>query len=244
MKKRIGLLICDTINPEVAALVGQYWDRFIRFFDNAETQIKLVKYEIRAGVWPKSPEECDGYVITGCAQSANDPDPWISELIRFIRECYVGKVKMVGICFGHQIIAKAMGGTVELNPKGWGLGIKKQKVLVKKPWMKPKQKSFHVIASHQEHVVQLPGNAELLCTSEHCNVTVYEIDGIFLGFQGHPENNSFISGISIDRRKDTLDSEIYQAAKLSLTVEAEQRLIAKWIDSFLTSKPIKLAKTN
>lgn len=236
MGKNIGLLICDTVNPEVASAAGQYWDRFNKFFENAESKIKLKKYEIRSGQWPKMPEECDGYVITGCVQSANDPDPWIAELIRFIRECYVGKVKMVGICFGHQIIAKAMGGKVELNPKGWGLGIKKQNVLVTKPWMKPAQKNFNIIASHQEHVSQLPGNAQLLCTSEHCNVSVFEIADLFLGFQGHPENSSFTSGVSIDRRKDELDEMVYQLAKKSLTIEAEQRLIAKWIEKFLTSK--------
>lgn len=239
MKKKIGLLICDTVNPEVAKTVGQYWERFNNLFENAETKIKLIKYEIRAGQWPKSAEECDGYVITGCVQSANDVDEWIAELTRFIRECYVGKVKMVGICFGHQILAKAMGGSVDLNPNGWGLGVKKQEVLVKRPWMKPAQKKFNIIASHQEHVTQLPGNAELVCTSQHCKVAVFEIPDIFLGFQGHPENSSFTSGVSIDRRKEELPEEVYQKAKKSLTIEAEQKLIAKWIEGFFKVKPKK-----
>ena len=240
MNKNIGLLICDTVNPEVAQAAGQYWERFNNFFNNAESPINLIKYNIREGVWPKSPEECDGYLITGCVQSANDQDDWIIELVRFIRECYVGKVKMVGICFGHQIIAKAMGGRVELNPNGWGLGIKKQQVIVKKKWMKPSQKQFNIIASHQEHVVEIPGNAELICTSEHCKVSVFEISDLFLGFQGHPENSSFTSGVSIDRRKDELPKDIFDLAKRSLTIEAEQKLIAKWISGFFKQKIKKL----
>lgn len=236
MKLNIGLLICDTVNPEVAAQAGQYWERFNRLFENGETNIQLKKYEIRNGNWPKSPEDCDGYVITGCVQSANDSDPWISELIRFIRECYVGKVRMVGICFGHQVIARAMGGRVEVNPNGWGLGIKKQNVLVKRPWMKPAAKSINIIASHQEHVVELPGNAELLITSPHCQVTAFEIKDIFLGLQGHPENSSFTSGVSIDRKKDELDPEVYRNAKASLTIDADQKLFASWINQFFKQK--------
>ena len=236
MNKTIGLLICDTVNPISAQVSGQYWDRFNVFFENAETKIKLKKYDIRNDEWPDNPEDCDGYLITGCVQSANDPDEWIAELIRFIRECYVGKVKMVGICFGHQVIAKAMGGSVELNPNGWGLGIKKQEVILKRPWMKPAQKKFNIIASHKEHVVELPGNAELLATSNRCKIVAYDISDIFLGFQGHPENSSFTSGVSIDVKKDNLDPEVYQNAKASLIVEAEQKLIAKWINNFFHQK--------
>lgn len=236
MNKNIGLLICDTVGPISAKASGQYWDRFNVFFENAETKIKLKKYDIRNDEWPDSPEDCDGYVITGCGLSANDPDEWIAELIRFIRECYVGKVKMVGICFGHQVIAKAMGGTVELNPNGWGLGIKKQEVVLQRPWMKPPQKNFNIIASHKEHVVELPSNAEKLATSSHCKITAFDISDLFLGFQGHPENSSFTSGVSIDTRKDILDPEVYEKAKSSLVVEAEQKLIATWINNFFHQK--------
>ena len=240
MSKTIGLLICDTVNPEVAQVVGQYWERFNRFFENAETKINLKKYDIRSGIWPKSPEECFGYVITGCSQSVNDPAEWKVELTRFIRECYVGRVKMVGICFGHQILAKAMGGRIELNPHGWGVGIKKEEVLVKRPWMKPAVKSYNLIASHQEHVVELPGNAQLLCTRTHCKITAFEINNIFLGFQGHPENSSFTSGVSIDKKRDEIGEEVYQSGKLSLTIEAEQKLIAKWIEAFFYQKAKKI----
>jgi GMP synthase-like glutamine amidotransferase len=236
MKKNIGLLVCDTVNPEAAKFTGQYWDRFNAFFANADSKIKLIKYDIRNDEWPDHPEDCDGYVITGCGLSANDPDQWITDLIRFIRECYVGKVRMVGICFGHQAIAKAMGGSVELNPNGWGLGIKQQKVVKKQPWMKPTAKKFNVIASHKEHVVELPGNAELLFVSDHCKITGFEISNIFLGFQGHPENSSFTSGASIDTRKEVLDPEVYRLAKESLIVEADQKLIANWINNFFHQK--------
>ena len=85
----------------------------------------------------------------------------------------------------------------------------------------------------------MPGNAELICTSAHCEVSVFEIADVFLGFQGHPENSSFTSGVSIDRRKDDLHEDVYQLAKKSLTIEAEQKLIAKWIESFFKLKTKK-----
>ena len=238
MKKRIGLLVCDTTREDRAAFIGQYIDRFTNFLESQLDRIELIEYKIQEGHWPSSPEECDGYIVSGSRHSANDGEiePWIAELIRFIRECYAGKVKMVGICFGHQVIAKAMGGQVELNPNGWGLGIKQQEVLVERPWMEPFSKAVNIVASHKEHVFELPGNAELLLTSPHCRVAAYEIKDLFLGFQGHPETTAYVSSFGVEDKMELLGSDGYREAKCSLTKVLDQRLIANWIGNFFYQK--------
>ncbi len=76
-------------------------------------------YEVKAGVLPQRPEDCDGYVITGAAAGVYDPEPWIGETREFLRQCK-GKAALVGICFGHQLMAEAFGGRVIKSPKGWG----------------------------------------------------------------------------------------------------------------------------
>lgn len=235
---KVGLLVCDIIAADVASQFGQYYDRFKRLFENIESSLQLVEYKVCEGDWPNCIEECDCYIITGSAKSPNEQEPWIVELIRFIRECYVNQTKMIGICFGHQVIAKAMGGVVNFNRLGTILGIQEYEIVQPCSWMNPFCNQVNIITNHREYVEVLPGNATLIMTSEKCKIVGYHIKNLFLGIQGHPESNSFINAMTIERKRlqQSIDENEYQRAKASLIIDADQKIFAKWLHIFLNEK--------
>ena len=84
-------------------------------------------YEVREGKLPSAPEEQDGYIVTGSPAGVYDDLPWIEPLKTFLVQAK-GKAKLVGICFGHQIMAEAFGGRVEKSDRGWGIGLHRYQI--------------------------------------------------------------------------------------------------------------------
>jgi GMP synthase-like glutamine amidotransferase len=122
MNKGLGIL--NAIHPEKSTVNwgGSPIDAYVRFFESVEAPFDYRGFEVAQGELPASPDVCDAYVITGSPRGVYDDDPWIAELSVFIREAYGAGKKLIGICFGHQILAHALGGQVEKSEKGLGLG--------------------------------------------------------------------------------------------------------------------------
>ena len=120
---QIGILNTDTIKPEFATKYGQYPAMFSRILLQADPNIQIKDYEIQFGDYPKDINECDAYLITGSKVSAYDDLPWVQELKKFIISLDQKKKKLVGICFGHQLVAKALGGLVTRSKRGWHVGV-------------------------------------------------------------------------------------------------------------------------
>jgi hypothetical protein len=114
-------------------------------------------YNVVSGEFPAAPEEQDAYIVTGSPAGVYDPFSWIGDLKQFLREAK-GKSKLVGICFGHQIMAEAFGGRVEKSERGWGAGLHRYDVREPAGWMDPVD-SFAVPVSHQDQIVEQPPNS-------------------------------------------------------------------------------------
>ena len=116
---KIGIL--DAFPPEELNTVS--WndtpvDAYIRFIESVEAPFEYEGYRVAQGEFPESPEACDAYLITGSPRGVYDSQPWIADLEKFIQDCYQAGIKLVGICFGHQILAHALGGHAEKSEKG------------------------------------------------------------------------------------------------------------------------------
>ncbi len=142
---------------------------------------------------------------------------------------------MVGLCFGHQMIAQALGGRVEKAEKGIGFGLKQFKIIRQKVWMKDKPEQCTLYFAHQDQVVQLPPDAELLGGNAFCPITLYEIDSRVLGIQGHPElTASMMAGLSA-WYEGKMEQEMYESAVYSLqNGNPDNQFVAYWIVDFLT----------
>jgi GMP synthase-like glutamine amidotransferase len=171
---KIGIL--NAINPDESKVNwgGSPVDAYIRFLQSVNAPFEFVGYEVALGQFPASPYECDAYVITGSPRGAYDSDPWIADLAQFIREGTQAGRKFAGICFGHQILAQALGGRVEKSEKGWGLGLKSFEITETKPWMNGHslQGAPALYFAHQDQVQELPPGAELLGGNEFCPIAL------------------------------------------------------------------------
>ncbi|WP_290705709.1 type 1 glutamine amidotransferase [Amphritea sp.] len=143
-------------------------------------------WDLCVGEFPESHRDCDGWIITGSPASVYEPLVWIAPLEQLIRDINQARQGLVGICFGHQIIAQALGGRVSKAKAGWGLGVdhylptEKGMVL-----LGAESHSLHVI--HQDQVVTLPEGAEPLAGSEFCPYGVLSYNSHIFTVQAHPE---------------------------------------------------------
>jgi GMP synthase-like glutamine amidotransferase len=121
----IGILKTDAVRSEWVPTFGEYPDMFERLVRGADSSARFTTWDVEAGIHPSEGEidSVDGFIITGSKSSVYDDKSWIRDLEGLIQTLHAKRKKMVGICFGHQIIAKALGGLVSKSEKGWGVGI-------------------------------------------------------------------------------------------------------------------------
>lgn len=230
---KIGILDADELKKEVIKEYGTYSDMFVQLFQSVDTSHTFNSYPVCQKIYPNDINDCDAYIITGSKASAYDNDSWIKLLKSYILLLLKQKKKLVGICFGHQIIAEALGGQVKKNNNGWGVGLMTNTVLDEKSWMKPKQKEVDLLVSHQDQVVTLPDNAELIATNSFCLNSGFQISDQLITLQGHPEFSNAYLMFLMQGRREVIGEENYQHALTSLKQPADDKLIAKWILEFL-----------
>lgn len=233
MVMNLGILQCDSIREEFVAQYGQYPAMIAALLHTSDPSIEFSVFNVKQGELPNHVDAADAYIITGSRDGVNDGHNWIEQLEQFVRDLYHARKKVIGICFGHQIIAKAMGGQVIKSPKGWGLGMSQNTLLVDKSWMNPKQSELNILVSHQDQVVELPEGAEVLAGSEFCPYYMLQLDS-FLTIQGHPEFTKDYAKALIITREDHVSKIHFTKAMDSLSLNVHDALIAQWIVAFLS----------
>lgn len=229
-RQQVGLLLCDHLDQDMADLVGDYPVLFPDRFSPVGLDLRI--YECTRGEFPERTDECDGFITSGSRHSAYEDLDWIRELNSFQRQLVDDGVKQVGICFGHQTIAQALGGRVEKAP-GWGVGVKTFDIVETATWMDPAQPSFNILMSHQDQVVELPEGAELLATADYCPVGAYRIDDLVFCVQGHPEFVPELSRGLLGKRRERIGAEVCDPALESLSNPLDHDTVASWMATFL-----------
>lgn len=190
-------------------------------------------YDVQAGQLPKAGDHHDAMIITGSPAGVYEPLPWIADLLHFIRSS--SDRKMVGICFGHQAMAEALGGQVEKSDKGWGIGLHRYDVERVEPWMDAGGE-ISVPVSHQDQVAVQPPGTQILASSEFTPFAALAwTDRPAISFQFHPEFEPAYAKALIAERHDRLPNP--QAAIASLDQPDDRSRVAEWIRRFLRSEP-------
>ncbi len=235
MTIRIGLLVSDfPVDDERRALGGGFPEVFANLFERFDIEVTLETYSIVEGEFPLDLASVDGWIITGSRYSAYDDEPWIHRLGELIRTVH-GRVPLVGICFGHQMIARALGGRVGLAPQGRGIGVLPVHVSTTEPWMDPPLETVYLIASHQDQVLALPPDGRVLAGSDFCPVGIYAVGDTTIGIQSHPEFTPTIADALLTQREHQIDATAFGRARASLAEPTDAGTVAAWISLFVTN---------
>lgn len=198
---------------------------------------RFISYPVLDGKVPADPKEADLWVITGSKFGAYEDHPWIPPLEAFIRACKDASVMMFGICFGHQIIAQALGGTVRKSTKGWGLGVHEYDFVNWPSELGERPQNLAIQAYHQDQVEDLPKGAEVIAQSPFCEAAALWYPGFALTVQGHPEfAKPYASALLECRRGTVLRDEDVDAAQHNMKIADNRARIAQTVGKMLESR--------
>lgn len=236
---RIGILKTDRVREEFVGRHGDYPDMFHHLLLDAATAAALpapvfVDFDVQHGHYPADLSDCDGYVITGSRDSVYDDRPWIRELESFVLTLHRKRHKLIGICFGHQLIAQVLGGETRAAEVGWAVGVHASRVLGAPAWMQPPSEQFALLSSHKDQVMRLPDGAVLLAENDFCPNAAFTIGDHILAIQGHPEFAKAYSADLMAMRRELLGEAVYQRGMDSLDRPISRELVGQWMLAFLS----------
>ena len=162
---KIGILLTDHVLEDLQKKHDDQDNFYRRIFEETDQEVSLEIYDVTQLIYPKSLDECDGYIITGSKLSVYDDERWIRVLEKFIVDLFLNKKLLLGVCFGHQLIAKALGGEVKKADIGWVLGVQSYEFKTNYPWLEHMNEDVQLIHSHQDQVMRLPEGATLVAVS-------------------------------------------------------------------------------
>ncbi|MEM8767051.1 MAG: GMP synthase [Pseudomonadota bacterium] len=234
----IAILRTDEVMADYQDAHGDYPDMFARLLETAAAEraepvpLRLSSYDARIGDLPE-PDAHDAYVITGSRLSVYDDEPWIGELAEFLEDVLRTGGKVLGICFGHQLLAHFFGGHTEAAANGWAVGIQENRAVSREPWMGDDGERLNLISSHKDQVTRLPDGAKLIATSDFCPVGGFVMGDQVLTLQGHPEFQREYSRDLMVMRRELLGEETFRLGVASLAKETDEARAGRWMINFL-----------
>jgi len=236
LKMKIAILQCDNVVEKLQKEFGNYPQMIIDLLISVENNLVIDVFDVQRGKYPKNIDDWDVFITTGSKASVNDNKAWIIELIEFIKLLDVAKKRLVGICFGHQLIALAKGGSVSESSEGWGIGIASNKILIQTDWMDDEPHELNVIVSHKEQINQLPQGAIVIAKSDFCPYFMVQWDEHSLSIQGHPEWNKYYAKALINYRRSIIPVKCIDQGLASFEKTIDNQQLARWIINFSKRK--------
>jgi GMP synthase-like glutamine amidotransferase len=225
---KVTILETGAPPPSLHPRFGTYPDMFRRLLGSDYVGDS---YDVTKGFLPGDPQDHPAYLVTGSAAGVYDSLPWIPNLMQFLREAK-GKARLIGICFGHQIMAEAFSGRVVKSDKGWGIGLQEYRLFEHASWMDKGSSLIRVPISHQDQVVDKPPCSTVLAGSDFCDIGALRYDDQpAISFQFHPEFDPEYAAALIELRRDRLSGA--DTAIQSLEERNDCNRVAGWLRAFL-----------
>lgn len=235
---KIGILQTGLVAEALVGEHGEYDEVFGRFLRRAAPDIEVRGWRVVEGDLPERPDEADGWLITGSKHGVYEDHDWLPPLKDFIRACAAQRAPVIGVCFGHQVMAEALGGRAEKSPKGWGLGPHRYEMLARPDWMADAPDSISIHAVHQDQVTVTPPDATRLAASPFCEnaALLYgDADAPYaISIQPHPEfTDDFAEALMKSRRGNAFPPAETDAALSRVGDPLDADWAARWFIDFL-----------
>jgi GMP synthase-like glutamine amidotransferase len=230
---KLCILDNDFLDPAVAPIYVGYGAMFERLLRQAGAEGTFDIFNTIEGEYPASFEPYDAVLLTGSKADSFSQEPWVLALKDKVQALLKSKKKLIGVCFGHQLIALCLGAKVGRAPQGWGAGRMCYQWLA--PELAPGREEVALLASHQDQVFELPSGARLMATSDFCPVAAFGIDGQVLCVQAHPEFVEDYSAFLLNKRRAMFGEERYQAFTQSLAEGHEGLAVARMMVAFINA---------
>jgi GMP synthase-like glutamine amidotransferase len=220
---RIGILKCGRSPEAIRGELGDYDALFERML--AGRGFEFTSYHVEAMEFPASVQDAEGWLLTGSRHGVYEDHAFIPPLEDFIRAAYAAHVPLVGICFGHQIIAQALGGRVVKHPGGWAIGRQDYDFA---------GESVTMNAWHQDQVQQVPPGATVLASNDFCENAALVYDDRAFTLQAHPEfGDDFVRGLLDHRAQGVVPEPLQDGARARLGGATYCAGMADRIEDFL-----------
>ncbi|WP_411353104.1 type 1 glutamine amidotransferase (plasmid) [Leisingera aquaemixtae] len=198
---RLCILEADTPAPDLLGIAGTYADMFVNWLQPSLPEAEFFRVSAHLGDLPGAVGDHDGYLITGSLFSAYQDLPWIHELKAFVRRAFDNAIPIGGVCFGHQLMAEAMGGQVALCNRGWAVG-KTEYQTSPDGAERFGQEAINALSFHRDQIVSLPAAATPLAGNSHCPWAALAYGDQAFSVQFHPEFSSDYMAALIHRDPD------------------------------------------
>ncbi|MHA7878725.1 MAG: glutamine amidotransferase-related protein [Saccharospirillum sp.] len=229
---KLAILETDVLRPALRAEYQGYGRMFQDLFNQAGADWDMPVYRVIDGHYPADINDCDAFLITGSQHDAFGDTDWIARLRDYVATLYDAGKPILGICFGHQLVAHALGGQAGRADQGWGMGVMTYQCQSRPPFIDSAE-PVSLLVSHRDQVLHLPAGAKVLLESDFCRFAAYYIGDQVLCFQGHPEFTKPYARALLSYRQAELAPEHLAKVEASWQDAHQGDRIARWMRAFL-----------
>lgn len=230
---KLTIIQTGEVPEPLRADFGPYYKMFERMFDSTGEPFTYEMVTCYDGTPLPDPRTLKGIVLTGSAAGVYEDHDWLEPLREFIRAAYAAGTPMLGICFGHQIMADALGGDVRKSEKGWGLGRHEYRVVGRPAFMADAPDTLKIACSHQDQVIVPPAEAEVILASDFTpNAGLYYKNGRALSFQPHPEFDDSYARALAELRRGRAPDDVVNTAESSFERQSDSSLVSGYLSRF------------